>query len=244
MSLGTSPLPATCRGHPMGWSGVRPGCGRALETGVGAGDEPGRGRGCPHRRLRGSGAGAGHAAAAGGAVATGGPGAIASDQATGQPAALSRRGLGSATLIPMNVSGCEYAVPMKRRVQRYGGSLVVTIPAEAARRLDIHEGDEVVIEAGPDAITVRPARSLAELVAGWPRSAGRAWREAWPRPYGRSVTPVQPHADGRRRLDRRRRDHRPAGGGDAGDDRGDQLGGAGAPRARGCGCGAQPDAPG
>jgi len=56
---------------------------------------------------------------------------------------------------------------VKRRVQRYGGSLVVTIPAEAARHLDIHEGDEVVIEAGPDAITMRPARSLAELVADW-----------------------------------------------------------------------------
>jgi AbrB family looped-hinge helix DNA binding protein len=56
---------------------------------------------------------------------------------------------------------------VKRRVQRYGGSLVVTIPAEVARSLGLHEGDEVVVEADPEAITVRPARSLAELVAGW-----------------------------------------------------------------------------
>jgi len=159
--LGLVRREARWRNHPM-TDAQRQALGR-----WGLACEPGRGRGCPHRRLHGSGAGAGHAAAAGSAVAAGDPGAIAPDQAPGQPAALSRRGLGSTTIIPMNVSGCEYAVPMKRRVQRYGGSLVVTIPAEAARRLDIHEGDEVVIEAGPDAITVRPARSLAELVAGW-----------------------------------------------------------------------------
>lgn len=56
---------------------------------------------------------------------------------------------------------------MKRVVQRFGGSLVVTIPAEVARRLDIHEGDRVDVDEEGGGITVRPARSLAELVAGW-----------------------------------------------------------------------------
>jgi AbrB family looped-hinge helix DNA binding protein len=56
---------------------------------------------------------------------------------------------------------------MKRVVQRFGGSLVVTIPANVARRLDIHEGDSVEVDEQAGGIVIRPARSLAELVAGW-----------------------------------------------------------------------------
>lgn len=60
-----------------------------------------------------------------------------------------------------------YSVHMRRVVQRFGGSLVVTIPAGVARRLDIHEGDNVEVDEGEGGILIRPARSLAELVAGW-----------------------------------------------------------------------------
>jgi AbrB family looped-hinge helix DNA binding protein len=56
---------------------------------------------------------------------------------------------------------------MKRVVQRFGGSLVVTISAPVARRLDIHEGDSVEVDEEAGGIVIRPARSLAELVAGW-----------------------------------------------------------------------------
>ncbi len=56
---------------------------------------------------------------------------------------------------------------MKRVVQKFGGSLVVTIPANVARRLDIHEGDSVDVDEEAGGIVIRPARSLAELVAGW-----------------------------------------------------------------------------
>lgn len=56
---------------------------------------------------------------------------------------------------------------MRRVVQKFGGSLVVTIPAEIARRLDIHEGDGVDLDEEGGEIVVRPARSLVELVAEW-----------------------------------------------------------------------------
>lgn len=56
---------------------------------------------------------------------------------------------------------------MKRIVQKFGGSLVVTIPASMARRLDIHEGDSVEVDEDVGGIVIRPARSLVELVAGW-----------------------------------------------------------------------------
>jgi len=56
---------------------------------------------------------------------------------------------------------------MKRIVQKFGGSLVVTIPANVARRLDIHEGDSVEVDEEAGGILIRPARSLAELVADW-----------------------------------------------------------------------------
>ena len=56
---------------------------------------------------------------------------------------------------------------MKRVVQRFGGSLVVTIPASVARRLDIHEGDSVEVDEEAGGIVIRPAHSLAELVAAW-----------------------------------------------------------------------------
>lgn len=61
-----------------------------------------------------------------------------------------------------------YTLSVTRRiVHRYGGSLAVTIPAEVARELSIHEGDAVNISAEADGFTVRPARSVAELLAGW-----------------------------------------------------------------------------
>jgi AbrB family looped-hinge helix DNA binding protein len=56
---------------------------------------------------------------------------------------------------------------MKRVVQKFGGSLVVTIPANVARRLDIQEGDSVEVDEEAGGILIRPARSLAELVADW-----------------------------------------------------------------------------
>lgn len=56
---------------------------------------------------------------------------------------------------------------MKRVVQRFGGSLVVTIPADLARRLNLHEGDRVEVDEAEGGIVVRPARSLAEVVAEW-----------------------------------------------------------------------------
>jgi AbrB family looped-hinge helix DNA binding protein len=56
---------------------------------------------------------------------------------------------------------------VRRVVQRFGGSLVVTIPAEVARRLSIHEGDSVDVDEEAGGIMVRPARSLAELVSAW-----------------------------------------------------------------------------
>lgn len=58
-------------------------------------------------------------------------------------------------------------IDMKRVVQKFGGSLVVTIPASLARRLEIHEGDAVDVDEHDGGIVIRPARSLAELVAGW-----------------------------------------------------------------------------
>jgi AbrB family looped-hinge helix DNA binding protein len=56
---------------------------------------------------------------------------------------------------------------MRRVVQRFGGSLVVTIPADIARRLSIREGDRVEVDEEGGGIMVRPAHSLAELVAQW-----------------------------------------------------------------------------
>jgi AbrB family looped-hinge helix DNA binding protein len=56
---------------------------------------------------------------------------------------------------------------VKRVVQRFGGSLVVTIPAEVARRLSIREGDSVEVDEEAGGIMVRPARSLADLVSTW-----------------------------------------------------------------------------
>jgi AbrB family looped-hinge helix DNA binding protein len=56
---------------------------------------------------------------------------------------------------------------MKRVVQRIGNSLMVSIPTEVAKRLDIHEGDNVEVNEEGDGISVRPARSVAELLAGW-----------------------------------------------------------------------------
>jgi AbrB family looped-hinge helix DNA binding protein len=56
---------------------------------------------------------------------------------------------------------------MKRVVQKFGGSLIVTIPANVARRLEIQEGDTVEVDEEAGGVVIRPARSLAELVAGW-----------------------------------------------------------------------------
>jgi len=56
---------------------------------------------------------------------------------------------------------------MRRVVQRFGGSLVVTIPADIARRLSIREGDRVDVDEEGGGIMIRPAHSLADLVAGW-----------------------------------------------------------------------------
>ncbi len=56
---------------------------------------------------------------------------------------------------------------MKRVLQKFGGSLVVTIPAELARRLGLHDGDRVEVDEADGGIVVGPARSLAEVVAEW-----------------------------------------------------------------------------
>jgi AbrB family looped-hinge helix DNA binding protein len=45
--------------------------------------------------------------------------------------------------------------------------LIITIPAETARQLGVQEGDRMIIETKDDEITLRPARSLRDLAAGW-----------------------------------------------------------------------------
>src|SRR5215469_12021147 len=69
--------------------------------------------------------------------------------------------------IPTISSRFPYTAGMRRVVQRFGGSLVVTIPADVARRLSIREGDSVEVDEEGGGIMIRPAHSLAELVAGW-----------------------------------------------------------------------------
>ena len=53
------------------------------------------------------------------------------------------------------------------KVHRIGGSLMVSIPADIARRLDLHEGDDVEIREDAGMVVVEPARSLRELFASW-----------------------------------------------------------------------------
>jgi AbrB family looped-hinge helix DNA binding protein len=56
---------------------------------------------------------------------------------------------------------------VKRTVQKIGNSLMVSIPTDVARRLDIREGDRVEVNEEGDGVAIRPARSVAELLAGW-----------------------------------------------------------------------------
>src|SRR5215472_16129952 len=70
-------------------------------------------------------------------------------------------------LILTDASRFPYADDVRIVVQRFGGSLVVTIPAEMARRLSIREGDSVEVDEEGGGIMIRPAHSLADLVAGW-----------------------------------------------------------------------------
>jgi AbrB family looped-hinge helix DNA binding protein len=74
-----------------------------------------------------------------------------------------------ATALPIYTypSRPPYTDGMRRVVQRFGGSLVVTIPADIARRLSIREGDSVEVDEEGGGIMIRPAHSLADLVAGW-----------------------------------------------------------------------------
>src|SRR5262249_35524150 len=69
--------------------------------------------------------------------------------------------------IPTVASRLPYGGDMRRVVQRFGGSLVGTIPAEVARRLSIREGDSVEVDEEGGGVMIRPAHSLADLVAGW-----------------------------------------------------------------------------
>ncbi len=53
------------------------------------------------------------------------------------------------------------------KVQRIGGSLMVPIPADIARRLNVHEGDEVAIREDAGMVIIEPNCSLCELLASW-----------------------------------------------------------------------------
>ena len=44
---------------------------------------------------------------------------------------------------------------------------MVTIPADLARRLDLHEGDRVEVDETDGGMVVRPASSLADVIAQW-----------------------------------------------------------------------------
>ncbi|MBO0704280.1 MAG: AbrB/MazE/SpoVT family DNA-binding domain-containing protein [Candidatus Dormibacteraeota bacterium] len=44
---------------------------------------------------------------------------------------------------------------------------MVALPAEAVRRFDLHQGDEVTLEVEPDAIVVRPGKDLRALLGSW-----------------------------------------------------------------------------
>jgi AbrB family looped-hinge helix DNA binding protein len=44
---------------------------------------------------------------------------------------------------------------------------MVAIPADVARRLDLHEGDNVEIREDAGRVLVEPSRSLGELFASW-----------------------------------------------------------------------------
>jgi antitoxin component of MazEF toxin-antitoxin module len=51
------------------------------------------------------------------------------------------------------------------KVRKIGGSLMVSIPEEIARRLELREGDDVALREDAGVMIVEPARSLAELLA-------------------------------------------------------------------------------
>ena len=53
------------------------------------------------------------------------------------------------------------------KLHKIGGSLMVSIPADVARRLDLHEGDNVEVREDAGRVVVEPARSLRELFASW-----------------------------------------------------------------------------
>jgi len=53
------------------------------------------------------------------------------------------------------------------KVHKIGGSLMVSIPAEVARRLDLHEGDNVEVREDAGRVVVEPARSMRDLFASW-----------------------------------------------------------------------------
>jgi AbrB family looped-hinge helix DNA binding protein len=53
------------------------------------------------------------------------------------------------------------------KVHKIGGSLMVSIPADVARRLDLHEGDDVDVREDAGRVVIEPAGSLGDLFASW-----------------------------------------------------------------------------
>jgi AbrB family looped-hinge helix DNA binding protein len=53
------------------------------------------------------------------------------------------------------------------KVHRVGNSLMVGIPVEIARRLQIEAGDEVVVREAGDHVVIEPKRALGTLFAEW-----------------------------------------------------------------------------
>jgi AbrB family looped-hinge helix DNA binding protein len=53
------------------------------------------------------------------------------------------------------------------KIHRVGNSLMVGIPVEIARRLQIKAGDEVVVREAGDHLVIEPRRDLATLFAEW-----------------------------------------------------------------------------
>ncbi len=77
---------------------------------------------------------------------------------------------------------------MTVRLQRWGNSLGVRVPAEIARRAAMHEGAEVEITLRRGRVFLRPAKapSLAELLAQM-KPGNRPELLEWGAPVGREV---------------------------------------------------------
>lgn len=88
--------------------------------------------------------------------------------------------------------GPKRATPVVSRrstVSKWGNSLGVRIPQDAARQLKLKEGEEIDVEIRQDSIIIRPLRkrwSEAELLKGvTPEIAGG--EIDWGRPVGKEV---------------------------------------------------------